>query len=128
MARILIDHTGLSVRDLEKSMKFYTAALAPLGIRYLYTNREGSAVFGIPRHDDFTLYAADKQFPPTSGAHVAFTASDHGAVRAFFEAAVKAGGRARYPPAVHAEYNPGYYAAYVWDPDGNSIEAVHHVR
>jgi catechol 2,3-dioxygenase-like lactoylglutathione lyase family enzyme len=63
---------------------------------------------------------------PVGGAHVAFDAEDTDAVDRFYETALAAGGRDNGPPGLRPQYAPGYYAAFVLDPDGNNIEAVHH--
>lgn len=62
----------------------------------------------------------------TRGAHIAFVAGSREQVDAFYTAAVAAGGRPKLPPGIRAEYSPRYYAAFVYDPDGNNVEAVHH--
>jgi predicted lactoylglutathione lyase len=60
------------------------------------------------------------------GVHVAFAAPHRGAVDAFYRAALEAGGRDNGPPGLRPEYHAGYYGAFVLDPDGNNVEAVHH--
>ena len=75
-------------------------------------------------------FSADELFvsadgPATSGLHIAFQAEDTDAVDRFYEAALEAGGRDNGPPGERS-YHPGYYAAFVLDPDGNNIEAVYH--
>jgi catechol 2,3-dioxygenase-like lactoylglutathione lyase family enzyme len=60
--------------------------------------------------------------------HVAFMVSDMAAVDAFHAAALAAGGRDNGPPGLRPEYHAGYYGAFVLDPDGNNVEAVHHTR
>jgi catechol 2,3-dioxygenase-like lactoylglutathione lyase family enzyme len=112
----LLDHVGLSVRDLEASKRFYTAALEALG-RELGGEREG--VFWSDE-----LYVSDEA-PPTSGLHLAFHAPDRETVDRFHAAVVAAGGRDNGAPG-ERHYHPGYYAAYAFDPDGNNIEAVYH--
>ncbi len=62
----------------------------------------------------------------TRGAHIAFAAETRERVDACYAAAVAAGGEPKLPPGIRAEYSPRYYAAFVYDPDGNSVEAVHH--
>ena len=121
--RVVVDHVGLLVRDLEASRRFYEAALRPLGFGLLDHSADGAA-FGVTGADDFGLNRSDE---PTTGAHVAFVAESREAVDAF-HAALAGGGRDKSPPALRPEYHPGYDAAYVWDPDGNNIEAVHHDR
>jgi catechol 2,3-dioxygenase-like lactoylglutathione lyase family enzyme len=120
--RVIVDHVGLLVRDLAASARFYRAALAPLGFTLLYEEEDGAA-FGIEGVDDFGINRSDT---PTAHAHVAFLAESRAAVDAFYAAALAAGGRPNEPPALRPEYHANYYAAYVYDPDGNNIEAVHH--
>lgn len=112
----LFDHVHLRVRDIERSKRFYRGALEPLG---LGLSGEG---------DDW--FAADELFvstdgEPTAGMHLAFQAADEATVRRFHEAAIAAGGRDNGAPG-ERQYHPGYYAAYVLDPDGTNVEAVYH--
>lgn len=58
--------------------------------------------------------------------HIAFTATDRSSVTAFYEAAITSGGNDDGGVGLHEEYGPGYFAAFVRDPDGNRIEAVVH--
>jgi class 3 adenylate cyclase/catechol 2,3-dioxygenase-like lactoylglutathione lyase family enzyme len=112
----LIDHVHLRVRDLETSKRFYAAVLGALG-RQL--TAEGDGYFSADE-----LFASDDG-EPTAGLHLAFQARDRETVDAFHEAALGAGGRDNGTPG-EREYHAGYYAAYVLDPDGNNVEAVHH--
>jgi catechol 2,3-dioxygenase-like lactoylglutathione lyase family enzyme len=122
----VVDHVTLVVADLPASDRFYTAALAPLGIRRLGdADVDGAVAFGRPGADDFAIVAAG-EVAATTTAHVAFAAPGRDAVDAFHAAAIAAGGRSRRPPGVRPEYAETYYAAFVSDPDGNNIEAVHH--
>jgi catechol 2,3-dioxygenase-like lactoylglutathione lyase family enzyme len=111
----LIDHVHLRVRDLEWSRRFYQAALGALGLE-LYG---GDGYFG----SDELYVSADG--PPTENLHLAFSAEDEEAVKRFHTAAIAAGGRDNGAPG-ERDYHPGYYGAYVLDPDGNNIEAVYH--
>jgi len=112
----LIDHVHLRVRDLETSKRFYGAVLAALG-REL--SGEGEGHFSADE-----LFASDDD-EPTARLHLAFQARDRETVDAFYEAALAAGGRDNGAPG-ERPYHAGYYAAYVLDPDGNNVEAVHH--
>ena len=112
----LLDHVHLRVADLEASKRFYRAVLAALD-RELTLEHEHA--FGA----DELYVSADGQ--PTQGFHLAFQASDRAAVERFHAAAVAAGGRDNGAPG-ERRYHPGYYAAYVFDPDGTNVEAVHH--
>lgn len=121
--RVVIDHITLGVRDLERSRAFYRAALAPLGFGELnVAGDERSAAFGPSGLDDFII---SLDYEPGS-THVAFAAEDREQVHAFHAAALAAGGRDNGAPGPRAEYSPGYYGAFVLDPDGHNVEAVFH--
>ena len=112
----LIDHVHLRASDLEAAKTFYTQALAALGLTDF---REGPGWLSI---DELWIDRADG---PVSRVHLAFQASSREQVDAFHAAALAAGGRDNGGPGERS-YHPGYYAAFVLDPDGNNIEAVHH--
>jgi catechol 2,3-dioxygenase-like lactoylglutathione lyase family enzyme len=112
----LVDHVHLRVADLEASRRFYRAALEALGLGLTWENESAFSA-------DELFVSADGE--PTRGLHVAFQAADREAVQRFYEAALAAGGRDNGRPG-DRDYHPGYYAAYVFDPDGNNVEAVHH--
>jgi catechol 2,3-dioxygenase-like lactoylglutathione lyase family enzyme len=117
----MYDHIGLKVKQLDASVKFYEAALAPLG--YVLGSRdETSAGFGPPGEPALWLYADAKA--KAAGTHVAFRAADRKAVDTFHGAGVGAGGRDHGPPGLRTDYSPTYYAAFLLDPDGNNVEAV----
>jgi catechol 2,3-dioxygenase-like lactoylglutathione lyase family enzyme len=113
----LIDHVHLRVHDLDASKRFYKAVLAALGKSQAV--REGAEYFSA---DELWIDRADGT---TSTVHLAFQAASHDQVKAFHRAALAAGGREHGGPGERA-YHPGYYAAFVLDPDGNNIEAVYH--
>ena len=112
----LIDHVHLRVRDVEESKQFYRAALGAVGRE---VTSEGDGWFAADE-----LFVSDDG-EPTARLHLAFQARDQDVVQRFHEAAVAAGGRDNGAPGERA-YHPGYYAAYVLDPDGNNVEAVFH--
>ncbi|MGE0868858.1 MAG: VOC family protein [Kofleriaceae bacterium] len=119
----MLDHIGVAASDLKASIAFYTKALAPLGYTLIMSFEGHAAGFGIAPKPDFWIGKADK---PSSPTHVAFRAKGRAEVRAFYEAAMAAGGKDNGPPGVRAEYHPDYYGAFVLDPDGHNIEAVCH--
>jgi catechol 2,3-dioxygenase-like lactoylglutathione lyase family enzyme len=121
---VVVDHVSLRVRDLEASRRFYEAALAPLGFGVV-SAPEGGAAFGVQGADDFWILLGDT---PSTNVHVAFAARDRAAVDAFYRAALETGGRDNGAPGLRPEYHAGYYGAFVFDPDGNNVEAVHHDR
>lgn len=120
----LIHHTGFYASDYAASERMFTAALAML------------AIVPIEREDGFVEYAREGTDTPsfcverakrpdavTRRVHVAFTAPDRESVRRFHDAAVAAGARSKHAPRVWPEY--GAFCAFLRDPDGNTIEAVH---
>jgi catechol 2,3-dioxygenase-like lactoylglutathione lyase family enzyme len=123
--RVVIDHVAIGVSDLPGSIEFYTRALAPLGFGPLGSWREGGreASFGVDDLDDFGISLA---YPVGAPVHVCFAAETREEVDAFHAAALAAGGRDNGGPGLRPEYSEGYYGAFVLDPDGHNIEAVHH--
>jgi catechol 2,3-dioxygenase-like lactoylglutathione lyase family enzyme len=120
----VIDHVSLQCANVAASLAFYDAALAPLGGSRVMDF--GQVVgFGIAPNPDFWIG------PRSTGegfreSHIAFTAASKDAVDAFFAAAVTAGAEVLHEPRLWPEYHPGYYGAFVRDPDGNNVEAVCH--
>lgn len=117
----MYDHLGLQVRDLDASVRFYRAVLAPLGAE-LCTQDASSAGLGPRGEPSLWLYRSSKS--AGRGTHVAFRAKDREAVDRFHAAGLQAGGRDNGPAGLRADYSPTYYAAFLTDPDGNNVEAV----
>jgi catechol 2,3-dioxygenase-like lactoylglutathione lyase family enzyme len=116
----MYDHIGLKVKNLDASVRFYSAALAPLGF-VLNSRDKSGAGFGPEGEPALWLYAHDEA---AAGAHVAFRAPDHRAVQMFHAEGMKAGGRDNGGAGPRADYSPTYFAAFLIDPDGNNVEAV----
>ncbi len=115
----MIAHTSIHVRDYPAAKRFYTRALAPLG--YSNNMEYGEAAgFNDGKNTDFWIGRSATVVP----THVAFTASGKAEVEAFYKAALEAGGTDNGGPGYRREYWPGYYAAFVRDPDGHNVEAV----
>jgi catechol 2,3-dioxygenase-like lactoylglutathione lyase family enzyme len=123
--RVVIDHLTIGVRDLERSRAFYRAALAPLGFeeRGPWSDEQREIAFGAEGADDFAI---SPEYEPGGQLHIAFSADSREAVQAFHEAALAAGGEDNGAPGERPEYAPGYYGAFVLDPDGHNVEAVFH--
>jgi catechol 2,3-dioxygenase-like lactoylglutathione lyase family enzyme len=127
----LIDHVHLVVKDLPASRRFYLAVFEVLGIPL---GGEDAAA-GFFWADELFVSSPDAKAPsgyplsaagkPTGRVHLAFQARDRSAVDRFHATALAAGGKDNGAPGIRP-YHPGYYAAFVLDPDGNNIEVVYH--
>jgi len=118
----LIDHIQLVVRDLSASRRFYEAVFQALGIPL------GGAAEDYFWCDELFVSSADSEAAQgklTGRHHLAFQARDRAMVEAFYRAGLANGGQDNGAPG-ERPYHPGYYAAFVLDPDGNNIEAVYH--
>lgn len=121
----MLDHVSIQCGDVAASASFYDAVLAPLGGQRVMDF--GTVVgFGVPPMPDFWLGPREtgQGFRET---HLAFSAPDRAAVRAFQAAAVARGAEVLHEARVWTEYHPNYYGAFVRDPDGNNVEAVCHM-
>jgi catechol 2,3-dioxygenase-like lactoylglutathione lyase family enzyme len=115
----MIDHFNLPVRELARSRHFYEHVLAPLGLRFIL--QDGDALgFGTDTWA-FGIVLSREVIPKL---HLAFAAESRSAVDRFFEVAVSLGAQSNGAPGFRTEYDPSYYAAFVFDPDGHNIEAV----
>lgn len=125
------DHISVGVADLERATAFYNAALSVLGYVRLFKNEravsygpdgfKGEAPFTIIQH-------GSEARSPGAGFHLAFAALNREAVDRFHRAALLAGGTDEGAPGIRENYEPGYYAAFVRDPDGHRLEAVVHEK
>jgi predicted lactoylglutathione lyase len=117
----MIHHAGFHVSDIAKAKSFYAAALAPLG--YL-VNAEypewNVAGMGAAGENDFWLVGDGS----SQANHIAFLAKGKQEVDDFYKAGLKAGGIDNGAPGYRKNYAPGYYAAFVKDPDGHNVEVV----
>lgn len=114
----MIAHTTLPAKNFRKSKAFYMKALKPLGYRNNMNFGE-SAGFNDGKNTDLWI-TRERTVVPT---HLAFEAKSSAQVKAFYKAALAAGGKDNGKPG-YRDYSPGYYAAFVYDPDGHNIEAV----
>jgi catechol 2,3-dioxygenase-like lactoylglutathione lyase family enzyme len=125
----MIDHLGICVADFDASKAFYDKVMAPLGASLLMMvppeHTGGVKVGGYGRErPTFWLHEGAETGP---GRHIAFSARSRAEVDAFHKAAIAAGGRDNGAPGLRPHYHPDYYGAFVFDPDGNNIEAVCHL-
>src|SRR5262249_51341369 len=112
---LMYDHIGLRVKNLGASVRFYQAALAPLG-HVPGTRDESSASFGPPGAPALYIYSDGGQ--AVAGAHVAFARAERTAVDRFHAAGLEHGGKDNGKPGLRKDYSPKYYAAFLFDPDG----------
>jgi catechol 2,3-dioxygenase-like lactoylglutathione lyase family enzyme len=119
----ILDHVGIRVSDFERSKSFYREALGVLDIELLYdqTFPDGS-VAGFDKGRSSFFISSGR--PLRGETHLAFAASSEAEVYAFHSVAISVGGRDNGAPGPRPHYRPGYYAAFVFDPDGNNVEAV----
>lgn len=113
----MLEHVSVPVAHFAKSKAFYIAALKPLGYKLTKDYSPEAAGFFEGGHTSFWI----SKKKPAGGVHVAFLAKNREAVRKFHAAALKAGGQDNGAPGRREGYG---YAAFVFDPDGNNIEAV----
>jgi catechol 2,3-dioxygenase-like lactoylglutathione lyase family enzyme len=127
----LIDHTGIGVADVARSAKFYDAALGALGWRRVALLPADSGTDAVGYGLDVPVFWIDRFHPHSQRQHTAFAASSREHVNAFHAAALAAGGADNGAPGLRPTstgYPPGYYAAFVLDPDGNNMEALFRER
>ena len=119
----MLDHLSIQCSDLDASAAFYDAVLRPLGGQRVLDF--GEAIGYGTEFPDFWI-GRQQTGDGFRESHIAFSAPDREAVRAFFNVAVGLGAEVLHEPRVWPEYHPGYFGAFVRDPDGNNVEAVHH--
>jgi catechol 2,3-dioxygenase-like lactoylglutathione lyase family enzyme len=118
----VFDHVAIAVSDLAASERFYRTVLSVLGVEPVHADAE------LVEWEDWDIGPSDREHPVTRGLHVGFRAPDPAQVDAFWQAGVDAGYRDDGAPGPRTQYGPTYYGAFLLDPDGNSVEAVHYDR
>ncbi|XXR60006.1 VOC family protein [Sorangium sp. So ce385] len=124
---MIIHHTGIGVSDVARSAAFYDAVLGALGYRRVMQLPEDTGADAVGYGVDHPAFWIDRFHPHSTRNHTAFAARSRAEVDAFHAAALRSGGTDNGPPGLRdtAEgYPPGYYAAFVLDPDGNNMEAL----
>jgi catechol 2,3-dioxygenase-like lactoylglutathione lyase family enzyme len=125
----MLDHVGIPVSDFKRSKGFYMQVLKPLGYDLVMevsskeTNGKNHAGFGSGKRPQFWIGTGT---PIKGQVHFAFLAKSRDAVREFYDAAMKAGGKDNGAPGLRPHYHENYFGAFVLDPDGHNIEAVCH--
>lgn len=128
----MLHHLSFAVADIDRSATFYDAVLTPLGYVRAWSHasggghKEAAVGYGLPgAEDEFAIRLRHEGVvAPSEGFHVAFRAASQEAATAFYRSALEHGGRDNGGVGFHPEHGPNYFAAFVFDPDGNRIEAV----
>ena len=121
----MLDHLGISDSDYEKSKRFFQQALAPLGYEVVMEFGGEAVGLGAGGKPDFWI-AKGEPDAKSGPAHICFAAQSRAIVDAFHKAALAAGGKDNGAPGLRPQYHATYYGAFVFDPDGNNVEAVCH--
>ncbi len=121
---MLINHVSVGVTNLDKSAVFYDAVMGSLEVKRAFVMQNVTIAYG--ENFEFWIGLPNDESKPASagnGTHIAFNAKDKQAVEAFYQTALANGGTCGGKPGLRPEYSENYYAAFVFDPDGNKLEA-----
>ncbi len=116
-----LGHIGIPVKDIDKSKQFYDAVVEYVGLELISRGEVGNVRYG--ENGSTRLYVHTRN-EGVKNVHLCFDVDSKEAVGSFYEAAIAAGGTDNGAPGVRPDYSPTYYAAFVFDPDGNNIEMV----
>lgn len=125
--RGLLGHVSFGVQSYDISKTFYTAVLKPFGVELVYDNPTQRILgYGIDAdHEIFNIFEQGNDArAPGPGTHLAFNAPSREAVKEFWEAGIRFGGRSSGDPGLREHYGKDYFAAFMFDPDGFKLEAV----
>jgi predicted lactoylglutathione lyase len=121
----IFNHVQIKVRNLKTSRVFYDAIMNVLGYSVVLAIKDEVVGYGTSVHDMFEIRQSDEKAPLSQSVHVAFNASNINSVDAFYRIAIQTGAKCNGKPGLRPEYEDGYYAAFITDPDGHNIEAVY---
>ena len=120
---MMFDHVEYNVLSFERSLKFYSACLPTLGCKLTFSDeKSGNFGFGTNTSTELLLTVGN---PTTPRLHIAFVAKSEEQVQKFYNQAIESGGTCNGAPGLRKDYDPGYYAAFILDPDGHNIEALY---
>ncbi len=120
---MIFDHVEYNVFSFERSLKFYSACLPVLGCKLTFSDeKNGTFGFGTRLSTELLLTAGT---PTAPRLHIAFVAKSEEQVQEFYRQAIESGGTCNGAPGLRKDYDPGYYAAFILDPDGHNIEALY---
>lgn len=122
----MFDHVQIKVNNLAKSRPFYEAVLGSLGYRVVFEIEDVVVGFGTNPHDMFEIAQSTADSPESKSTHIAFIAKSEDTVRTFHTTALAHGATDNGAPGLR-DYEPGYFAAFVIDPNGHNLEAVYKI-
>jgi len=120
----IFNHVQIKVKDLKSSRKFYEKIMNVLGYEVVLDIEKFVVGYGTNVHDMFEIHQGSNEAPLSRAVHIAFNAKDRETVDNFYHAALESGAKCNGKPGYRPEYEEGYYAAFIIDPDGHNIEAV----
>ncbi len=121
----LFNHVQIKVKYLAASKQFYDTIMKILGYKTVLEIDNTVIGYGTDVHDMFEIRQSSSEFCLSQSAHIAFNAPNLQCVNEFYQAALEKGARCNGKPGFRAEYEKGYYAAFIIDPDGHNIEAIY---
>ncbi|WP_085905558.1 VOC family protein [Kiloniella majae] len=122
---MIFNHVQIKVKDLEISKAFYDRIMSTLGYDQVLDIPDMVIGYGTSVHDMFEIRQADEEAPLSRAIHISFNARDRKSVDEFYRIALENGATCNGKPGLRPEYEEGYYAAFILDPDGHNIEAVY---
>jgi catechol 2,3-dioxygenase-like lactoylglutathione lyase family enzyme len=124
----MLDHIDFDTANFEVSRDFYIACLAPLGIELVleHTRHTGLAGAGFGRNRLAQFFIGEGK-AVRGRLHFAFEAQSQEAVDSFYREALKAGAQSKGEPGIRTRYAANWYAAFVYDPDGHTVEAIYRI-
>ena len=121
----IFNHVQIKVKNLEISRQFYDGIMCALGHSVVLEIADVVIGYGANVHDMFEIRQCDEKSPLSEHVHIAFNASCEEDVDAFYHSALASCGKCNGKPGFRPQYEDGYYAAFVIDPDGHNMEAVY---
>lgn len=121
----LLNHVQVKVKSLQRSKDFYDSIMSILGYDVVLSIKNTVIGYGTSVHDMFEIRQQSSESVLSKSIHLAFNDTDRQSVDDFYFLALEKGGHCNGKPGLRTEYEEGYYAAFILDPDGHNIEAVH---
>lgn len=122
---MIFNHVQIKIKDLKSSKNFYDRVMSALGYDQVLDIPDVVIGYGTSVHDMFEIRQADEDAPLSHAVHISFNADTAKSVDDFYRIALENGARCNGKPGLRPEYEDGYYAAFILDPDGHNIEAVY---